>query len=75
MNNANAYEHGTPPEGRHRIADPDGQTPDQQAVLQKDLEALTPYRILDLVSRDLAEQDAHQRVWFARQTCGGSQRP
>ena len=38
-----------------------GKLPDQQAVLQKDLEALTPYRILDLVSRDLAEQDAHQQ--------------
>ena len=38
-----------------------GKLPDQQAVLQDDLEALTPYRILDLVSRDLAEQDAHQQ--------------
>lgn len=38
-----------------------GKLPDLQAVLQEDLEALTPYRILDLVSRDLAEQDAHQQ--------------
>ena len=38
-----------------------GKLPDLQAVLQEDLEALTPYRILDLVSRNLAEQDAHQQ--------------
>ena len=38
-----------------------GKLPDQQSQLQQELEALTPYRILDLVSRDLAEQDAHQQ--------------
>ncbi|MGB1775480.1 MAG: IMS domain-containing protein [Synechococcus sp.] len=38
-----------------------GKLPDQQQRLQEDLESLTPYRILDLVSRDLAEQEAHQQ--------------
>ena len=37
-----------------------GKLPDQQDNLQQELEALTPYRILDLVSRDLADQESHQ---------------
>ena len=37
-----------------------GKLPDQRQRLQTDLEQLTPYRILDLLSRDLAEQSARQ---------------
>ena len=38
-----------------------GKLPDQQRLLEDDLQALTPFRILDLLSRDLGDQDAHQR--------------
>ena len=34
--------------------------PEQQRCLAEDLEVLLPYRILDLVSRDLGDQDSHQ---------------
>lgn len=37
-----------------------GKLPDQRQRLEKELEQLTPYRILDLLSRDLAEQSARQ---------------
>jgi len=37
-----------------------GKLPDHRQRLQTDLEHLTPYRILDLLSRDLAEQTARQ---------------
>ena len=37
-----------------------GKLPDHRQQLQMDLEQLTPYRILDLLSRDLAEQSARQ---------------
>jgi hypothetical protein len=37
-----------------------GKLPDHRQRLQEDLEQLTPYRILDLLSRDLAEQAARQ---------------
>lgn len=37
-----------------------GKLPDHRQQLQTDLEQLTPYRILDLLSRDLAEQSARQ---------------
>lgn len=37
-----------------------GKLPDQRRRLETDLEQLTPYRILDLLSRDLAEQSARQ---------------
>ena len=37
-----------------------GKLPDQKRRLETDLEQLTPYRILDLLSRDLAEQSARQ---------------
>ncbi len=37
-----------------------GKLPDHRQRLQTDLEQLTPYRILDLLSRDLAEQAARQ---------------
>ncbi|WP_237699271.1 ARC6/PARC6 family protein [Synechococcus sp. CC9311] len=37
-----------------------GKLPDHRQRLQSDLEQLTPYRILDLLSRDLAEQSARQ---------------
>ena len=37
-----------------------GKLPDHRQRLQADLEELTPYRILDLLSRDLAEQSARQ---------------
>ncbi len=37
-----------------------GKLPEQRENLEKDLEALLPYRILDLVSRDLGDQRAHQ---------------
>ena len=37
-----------------------GKLPDHRQRLQADLDQLTPYRILDLLSRDLAEQSARQ---------------
>ena len=37
-----------------------GKLPDQRRLLEQDLEQLTPFRILDLLSRDLAEQSARQ---------------
>ncbi len=37
-----------------------GKLPDQRQKLEEDLEALTPYRILDLVSRDLGDQISHK---------------
>ena len=37
-----------------------GKLPDHRQRLETDLEQLTPYRILDLLSRDLAEQSARQ---------------
>ena len=37
-----------------------GKLPDHRQRLQTDLEQLTPYRILDLLSRDLAEQTARE---------------
>ena len=38
-----------------------GKLPDQQGLLEDALQALTPFRILDLLSRDLGDQDSHQR--------------
>jgi len=38
-----------------------GKLPDQQRLLEDALQALTPFRILDLLSRDLGDQDSHQR--------------
>ena len=38
-----------------------GKLPDQQHLLEDALQALTPFRILDLLSRDLGDQDSHQR--------------
>ena len=38
-----------------------GKLPDQQHLLEEALQALTPFRILDLLSRDLGDQDSHQR--------------
>ena len=38
-----------------------GKLPDQLALLEQDLVDLVPYRILDLLSRDLSEFDAHQQ--------------
>ena len=38
-----------------------GKLPDQLQALERDLEALLPYRILDLLSRDLSDQDSHQQ--------------
>ena len=37
-----------------------GKLPEQRQILEKDLETLLPYRILDLLSRDLADQKSHQ---------------
>ena len=37
-----------------------GKLPDQRQLLESDLVQLTPYRILDLLSRDLAEQSARK---------------
>ena len=37
-----------------------GKLPDQQRELEEDLEALLPFRILDLLSRDLSDQESHQ---------------
>ncbi len=38
-----------------------GKLPDQQRLLEDALQALMPFRILDLLSRDLGDQDSHQR--------------
>ncbi len=38
-----------------------GKLPDQQASLQQELDDLLPYRVLDLLSRDLSDADARQR--------------
>ena len=38
-----------------------GKLPDQQHQLEDTLQRLTPFRILDLLSRDLGDQDSHQR--------------
>ena len=38
-----------------------GKLPDQQAKLEQALQALHPYRVLDLLSRDLSDQQAHSR--------------
>ena len=38
-----------------------GKLPDQQRQLEDALQGLTPFRILDLLSRDLGDQDSHQR--------------
>ncbi len=37
-----------------------GKLADERSNLEKDLDALTPYRILDLVSRDLGDQVSHE---------------
>ena len=37
-----------------------GKLPDQLQALELDLDSLLPYRILDLLSRDLSDQDSHQ---------------
>ncbi len=37
-----------------------GKLPDQREALEKGFESLIPYRILDLVSRDLGDQEFHQ---------------
>lgn len=37
-----------------------GKLADQRQIMEEDLESLLPYRILDLVSRDLGDQDFHQ---------------
>lgn len=38
-----------------------GKLPDQQHQLEDTLQGLTPFRILDLLSRDLGDLDSHQR--------------
>ena len=38
-----------------------GKLPDQQRQLEDALQGLTPFRILDLLSRDLGDQNSHQR--------------
>ena len=38
-----------------------GKLPDQQRLLEDALQSLTPFRILDLLSRDLGDQESHQR--------------
>lgn len=38
-----------------------GKLPDQQRQLEDALQGLTPFRILDLLSRDLGDQDSHQQ--------------
>jgi hypothetical protein len=38
-----------------------GKLPEQQRQLEDALQGLTPFRILDLLSRDLGDQDSHQR--------------
>ena len=37
-----------------------GKLPDQRQLMEEDMESLLPYRILDLVSRDLGDPDSHQ---------------
>ncbi|KGG11999.1 MULTISPECIES: ARC6/PARC6 family protein [Prochlorococcus] len=37
-----------------------GKLPEQRKILERDLERLLPYRILDLLSRDLSDGKAHQ---------------
>ena len=37
-----------------------GKLPDQRLILEKELEELLPYRILDLVSRDSGDNESHQ---------------
>ncbi|AAQ00405.1 MULTISPECIES: ARC6/PARC6 family protein [Prochlorococcus] len=37
-----------------------GKLPENRQNLEKELEALLPYRILDLLSRDLSDQNSHQ---------------
>ena len=37
-----------------------GKLPEQRESIEKDLDSLLPYRILDLVSRDLGDQSSHQ---------------
>ena len=38
-----------------------GKLPDQQRLLERDLDALLPFRVLDLISRDLGDQASHQQ--------------
>lgn len=38
-----------------------GMLPNQQRMLEGDLDALLPFRILDLISRDLSDQASHQQ--------------
>ena len=38
-----------------------GKLPDQQAGLQQELDDLLPYRVLDLLSRDLSDAEARQQ--------------
>ena len=38
-----------------------GKLPDHQRILEQDLDALRPYRILDLLSRDLGDAESHQQ--------------
>ena len=38
-----------------------GKLPEQQALLEQELETLLPYRILDLLSRDLSDVTAHDQ--------------
>ena len=38
-----------------------GKLPDQQSVLERELESLLPFRILDLLSRDLSAQAEHDQ--------------
>ena len=38
-----------------------GKLPDQQRLLEDALQELTPFRILDLLSRDLGDQESHQK--------------
>ena len=38
-----------------------GKLPDQQRLLEDTLQELTPFRILDLLSRDLGDQESHQK--------------
>ena len=42
---------------QHRI----GKLPDQQARLQRELDDLLPYRVLDLLSRDLSQAESRQQ--------------
>ncbi len=37
-----------------------GKLPEERKTLEEDLEALLPYRILDLLSRDLGDEQSHQ---------------